>query len=370
MDNFDNDINNLQTLDFENPQKWFEYANTLYPYCKTSTRKLIRLAVERINSSEIQRILNSNLNKNTVFEIYNYGIYNSKSNALNDISVFTTSDLNRVIYFVSELNNHGYNNIVLQDGMSIKRVIDANERLQVWADTINNATFNSSPLSPLEKYLLAYKYVTRFIYNDAENKTVSRRVSSILNSNGNNIVCLGYAALLSELCKKIGIPCAIQYLDDATEKYTRHANAMVYLKDEKYHINGAYISDPCFDSKQPTRASKHIHGMLKLNDAEKIYKNLNMDIVKPEETFGILTTLPKYISDLETNLSKREKEEVDDMFITQKDFYMLTNNSYDIEDVLVADMVANHILHPELSTEQLGKLTMSEFTDDKGKVPY
>lgn len=63
MDNFDNDINNLQTLDFENPQKWFEYANTLYPYCKTSTRKLIRLAVERINSSEIQRILNSNLNK-------------------------------------------------------------------------------------------------------------------------------------------------------------------------------------------------------------------------------------------------------------------------------------------------------------------
>lgn len=370
MEHFDDNINNLKMLDFEDPQKWSEFVSTLYPFCKTSNRLLVNIKVQDINSNTIQNILSKKYNKNTVFEIRNCVYYADADHMASDQSIFNTCHLDNVIYFVYQLNKHGYFNIVLQDGMSINKVIDANQRLQEWADSINNATFCDKPLSPLEKYLLAYKYVTRFIYNDSDNKTASTRVSHILNNNGNYIICLGYAALLSELCKKVGIPCAIQYLDDSTTKIPRHANAMVYLKDEKYHINGAYISDPCFDSRQPTRNARHIHGMLKLNDAEKIYNNLNMSMVNPESTFNVLTVLPKYISDLEINLPKHEKEEVEDISITKKDFYMLTNNSYDIKEVLLADMVANHIIHPELSADQLGNLTMSEFTDDGGKVPY
>ena len=61
---------------------------------------------------------------------------------------------------------------------------------------------------------------------------------------------------------------------------------------------------------------------------------------------------------------------IKDISITKKDFYMLTNNSYDTLEVLMADMVANHIFYPELTPTEIGRLSKFEFTDDSGKVPY
>ena len=370
MSNYDYTTGKLKTLDFADPKKWYEYMQTLYPLNKYGKRKLVRIVVGDITPEKLQRIVNSGYNKNTVFEITNYVFLNSENNDLSDQSVFSRCNLDKLIFCVSILNEHGYNNIVFQDGMSIERVIDANEELFEWADSINKATFDSSPLSPLEKYLLAYKYVTKYIYHDTDIYVASRRVSHILNNDGENIVCLGYAALLTELCKKVGIPCVIQYLNDIENNEPRHANAMVYVKDEKYNVNGVYISDPCFDSKQPNRASKHLHGMLKLDDAERVYKNLNMELVNPEETFGILSSIPQYILDTETGLSKSEREEVGDIIITQKNYHLLTTSPYDIEKVMEADMVANFIIHPDYSNKQIAHLIISDFTDDNGKLPY
>lgn len=142
---------------------------------------------------------------------------------------------------------------------SIKHVINANMQLDSWADKINNATFLSRKLTPLEKYMCAYEIVTNFAkYNIDEEAAASqsRYITNILNkdiSNG-NICCVGYASLLTALCSRIGINCMKQtefiYEGGIDNKNVdaNHAVCRVYIDDPKYNIKGLFHSDPCWDS--------------------------------------------------------------------------------------------------------------------------
>lgn len=365
------DDNNIQALDFENFDEWKEFRKSLYPENKEGKRRLVKIPVNKITPSYVKKIIERRYPFDTIFEIQNLCYINSNNLNLNDYSIFTTYDLDNVIECVKMLNDNNYNNIVQIDGMSIKKVIKANLKLQCWADEINYAKFEGRALSPLEKYLYAYKMVTQYTYYKEETNPCLSRVSThILNDNGKNIVCLGYSNLLVELCKKIGIPCATQYLKNKEPNKSSHANSMVYIKDEKYHINGAYLADPCFDSASPTQRSKHVYSMLKLDDADKVYREINFDLVNLEETFGVLTYLPNKILYRETCLPEYERENVEDMILRKEDFGMLTCNTFNKEDLVLANMVVNHVIYPNLSNEQLCNFSIEEFVENDGKVPY
>ncbi|MBP3582006.1 MAG: hypothetical protein J6J33_04575 [Clostridia bacterium] len=130
--------------------------------------------------------------------------------------------------------------------------------------------------SPFEKYLMIYRYISSFVYSENEDKPKSsRRIISVMNST--DIVCVGYSKLLQYMCKEVGIFCETQHLDvynEKTKKAGSHQNNIVYLKDEKYGIDGLYYADACWDSIKTRKEPflQYNYALLPLSDAYKFRK--------------------------------------------------------------------------------------------------
>ena len=114
--------------------------------------------------------------------------------------------------------------------------------------------------SPLEKLMHAYFVVARNRYVSAteeESESISRSVYGVLNSD--KMVCSGYSELLKAVVKELddenlkvfANDVAIKDKKDKKEKKVDiefHQNNIVYIKDEKYNIDGFYYLDPTWDT--------------------------------------------------------------------------------------------------------------------------
>lgn len=144
--------------------------------------------------------------------------------------------------------------------LSLDQIIKDDEFLDYCVQNIKN-----SDMSPFEKYLAIYDIVKNFKkYNKRPDDILlqeSRNLYMILNNN--YIVCAGYARLLETLLKRIGIDATFlispTYRDDI-----QHAIVALKIKDEKYNLDGVYLSDPTDDNPQFTsiREVNHYHGVL------------------------------------------------------------------------------------------------------------
>ena len=144
--------------------------------------------------------------------------------------------------------------------LSLDQIIKDDEFLDYCVQNIKN-----SVMSPFEKYLAIYDIVKNFKqYNKRPDDILlqeSRNLYMILNNN--YMVCAGYARLLETLLKRIGIDATFlispTYRDDI-----QHAIVALKIKDEKYNLDGVYLSDPTDDNPQFTsiREVNHYHGVL------------------------------------------------------------------------------------------------------------
>jgi len=118
--------------------------------------------------------------------------------------------------------------------------------------------------SPFEKFIYAYNLTKRFkdYKENNENLNSARNIYALLENE--YMVCVGFSNMLGELCKKLGIEtinlftCVDVSYDGVGNEYDlnksvpvkkgHHSRRCVYLKDEKYGINGYYISDPTWDN--------------------------------------------------------------------------------------------------------------------------
>ena len=105
-----------------------------------------------------------------------------------------------------------------------------------------------SSLSPLEKYLVIYNFLTSKVYKEnPEDMAKSRDLVSVLN--GEDIVCVGYASLMKYLCDQVGIPCVCNHVAGKNGKEEfNHVNNVVCIDDDKYRIHGIFYSDSCWDA--------------------------------------------------------------------------------------------------------------------------
>lgn len=119
-----------------------------------------------------------------------------------------------------------------------------------------------SNCSPFEKFISIYNIVKNYKpyseVKEGENLDLSRNLRYILNNE--YIVCIGYTKLLRELLDKVGIESTIyntsvdiSYEDGFTLEeipitYCRHSRLLVNIVDQKYNINGFYLSDPTWDN--------------------------------------------------------------------------------------------------------------------------
>lgn len=151
------------------------------------------------------------------------------------------------ISYLEEIAKLGFNinfyySSNLEHEISLKSVIEDEKKLDLMCKEIKN-----SNLSPLEKFIAVYNLVHFFKPYKKENEkemsgTLSRNLYEYLNND--YMVCEGYADLLENLCKRVGIPCAYYGLEPVDRMDGHgHARNYVYLDDSKYNINGFYISD-------------------------------------------------------------------------------------------------------------------------------
>lgn len=140
-------------------------------------------------------------------------------------------------------------------GYTLEETLSASKKISQWANEINAAMVGDRLLSPLEKFVYAYELVTKFIHNKGSDENVSpmdsRNLVKILN--GDKIVCIGYASMLAELCKRINIPCLVQLVidgDGEKEGYNiiNHASCKVYIDDPIYNYKGIVNADASKDA--------------------------------------------------------------------------------------------------------------------------
>jgi hypothetical protein len=134
--------------------------------------------------------------------------------------------------------------LTFDEDFSVKQAITASRKINNIVKSINETNINGEPLSPFEKFILAYRYVTDRIYkevDDGEDLSKSRSLISVLN--GDKIVCAGYANLLATILDRLGIPCTTQCMiifDENLKAYGNHATCLVRMVDPKYNIDGIY----------------------------------------------------------------------------------------------------------------------------------
>lgn len=105
--------------------------------------------------------------------------------------------------------------------------------------------------STLEQILYAYDLTRDRIYinEDAcENKSASRDLTQVLL--GDKIVCAGYANIFKAILIKLGIPVIICEIKCVYRNGIKHGKNLVYVKDDKYKMDGLYYFDTTFDRKR------------------------------------------------------------------------------------------------------------------------
>lgn len=213
-----------------------------------------------------------------VRELKNAGI-NVGVNIFADKKRFTTSDMSHFITFEAALKENGVQ-LSFDGGVkknyTIKEVLIAQQKLNEFI-----ASLKSQDLSPFEKYLVIYDFLTRKIYRENEtNGANSRDIIALMN--GDDIVCVGYAQLMEFICNAVGIKCMTQdckIYDKNGNLTTKHQNNIVYIDDPKYKIKGFFYSDACWDHVEKGYEDKRTYSfcLIPLSDKNNMTRKIKIN---------------------------------------------------------------------------------------------
>ena len=98
-----------------------------------------------------------------------------------------------------------------------------------------------------------HTYITSTFRYNTNGLESSRVLPGIFNNQ--EIVCSGYASLVKAIIDKLGMPelecdlVACKFVDEHNEIMESHCHNLVKIRDKKYGIDGYYVEDACWDSK-------------------------------------------------------------------------------------------------------------------------
>ena len=184
---------------------------------------------------------------------------------------YSVSDFENIVEMDAELAGKGVSTsfVDMSEEYSVDESLNAFLKCKDYADYVNGTN-----ASPFEKYLMIYRYLTTLVYKENEEAPLkARQLISVMN--GDDIVCVGYSKLLKFLCNAVGIKCETQKLKTHTKGSSRvgiHQTNVVYIKDDKYGIDGYYYADSCWDSikrnKEPFM--RYNYALLPVEDVKHI----------------------------------------------------------------------------------------------------
>lgn len=239
--------------------------------------------------------------------------------------------------YITMQNNSGY--VLLKD------CILAQQKIKEEANYIN-----SLDLSPFEKVMYTYDFIKRHEYNmesEEESEFESRNLNNILF--GDRIVCAGFANYFDALLRHMNFSCDKTLLSDRRgEPYNGHVRNCVYIKDDKYNIDGAYYFDTTFDSKD----SSFPYNYIKYRYFAKTRNEIDL---LDNDTF-LYDNFPYYA----TNMVKDAKRLLSNgqYFLYNKDYAGSVNYLgrlvYNGKDIIDRDvLIKNHFNHGSINCDEI-----------------
>lgn len=233
-------------------------------------------------------------------------------------------------------------------GYTLEETLSASKKISHWVSEINGAMVGGRGLSPLEKFVYAYELVTKFIHNKGsesnDSPMDSRNLVKILN--GDKIVCIGYASMLAELCKRVGIPCLVQLVidgDGEKEGYStiNHASCKVYLNDPVYGYEGIVNADASKDAFKRGYGQTICHMALTDQEIEEIFGG---KVKFAGESWFYSETINEFMSDI---LKIQGRDDGSEEY-----FFDIKNMSSSIEKIIIDVFSKNaHIFDKIASTK-------------------
>lgn len=152
---------------------------------------------------------------------------------------------------------------------------------------------NIKRLSPLEKYIAAYIMTIKFSPYKSERGLnsyhKSRAIYEFVDKKTNKrIVCVGYVHLLREFLYRMGIKDTIDWEvhvpkeNEYDESFINHLRMMIHLKDDKYNIDGVYMSDPTWD-EDGLNSLKIKHMLMAYNELIDIDEDFSLENLKVDD---------------------------------------------------------------------------------------
>ena len=170
-------------------------------------------------------------------------------------------------------------NILLEiDGNNSPETIsNCMKSMQIIDDFVSEV--KSLNLSPIEQLMYVYDWVRDSVYkmeDKTDEKSVSRDLSSALLSG--KIVCLGYSNIFNIVAKKLGFNAEVFYLENKTNEKRGHSRNIVYIKDDKYDIDGVYLFDTTWDSKKDGNSflNKYLYFAKTFDELKNIDERMNL----------------------------------------------------------------------------------------------
>ena len=212
--------------------------------CLYSEEEEFNKLLKYISNIEILNIEIENTNQiNNVINIV-YKIENKINKKIKFINCITKNKTIKDIEKLKFLEVDRIIKIWYEDGIidcSIDEFIIMRKNIDIIINDIQ-----SKKLSNFEKIIYLYDIVKKYNYKKSEDSYSmdGRQLHKIFNTK--NIICSGYARIISEVLNEIGIQAGIYKL--ITKNNELHARNIVHIKDEKYNINSIYSMEPTWES--------------------------------------------------------------------------------------------------------------------------
>ena len=315
-----------------------ELIQSYYNYEELNNEKSTRINIVRqLTKEELKNFKYINPNKIIRFNENSYLCINEAIERLKELElpnkvVISIEDKEKFNHFLLNNRINRENIYIYSDFMEVplKEYLKFEKKLYEMIEEAKN-------LSPFEKYIYAYNKVKKFkdYKENEEDLTEARNLYKILENK--YMVCVGFANLFGDLLKKLGLPNKrlnvsvdtsydksikgeeeVEGLEKPVTK-DGHARSYTYIKDEKYGIDGFYISDPTWDNdlekdfynhlaltnKEAAETSRYIwinkndtSELLNVQSIEEFYQKIEFLIGREK---GLYKDLKSIIKDLITN---------------------------------------------------------------------
>ena len=255
-----------------------------------------------------------------------------------------------------ELYNFISNNNIIDDNLYV--YVDIDEKVKIseflkYEKILYEMVVYAKDLSPFERYIYAYNITKQFKkYKESENSLLDSRLLYRL-INNDYIVCVGFSKLFGDLLNKLGIKSrelstgvdnsyvgvkndAVDIIDNEVVEFDLHSRRYVHLIDEKYNIDGFFISDPTWDND----LEKDYYNHMIMTNSE-VTNAKNYIELRKDDIFNV-ESLEEYILKMKRIIKKGYDDDFQDQIsyiletikILDKDYYqMLYYKYYYVKDL-------------------------------------